>query len=127
MFDLALLFDFSRTNCAAICAFLVPANLLATLQTLVFVGAGRSPRQVRWMTGAASVYAMLMILHVATWLVIGVVMLPTFILLGLGSTCLCINAWAIAHPHSMKQILQFLWQWGRSHFTTAFGKVSIGL
>jgi hypothetical protein len=28
--------EFSRQNCIAICAFLVPANLIITIQTLVF-------------------------------------------------------------------------------------------
>jgi len=32
-----------------------------------------------------------------TWLWIGVIMLPTFVLLGLGSTCLVSNALAIAY------------------------------
>jgi hypothetical protein len=37
----------------------------------------------------------LMILHVFAWFIIGVVMAPTYILLGLGSICLLVNLKAI--------------------------------
>jgi len=74
-----------------ICAALVPANLIATIQTLTFVWVGRSQIQQRWMASVASIYATIMVLHVLTWLMIGVVMAPTYILLSLGSLCLCIN------------------------------------
>jgi ABC-type multidrug transport system permease subunit len=46
-----------------------------------------------------------MVLHVYTWFMIGVVMAPTYILLALGSICLGINFWAIAHPQSMAGLL----------------------
>ncbi|NJL41880.1 MAG: hypothetical protein HC899_38345 [Leptolyngbyaceae cyanobacterium SM1_4_3] len=92
MLDLSYLTDFSRTHCIAICAFLVPANLLATSQTLWMVWQQRSLRQLSLMAAVASLYAIVMVLHVMTWLWIGVVMLPTFVLLGLGSTCLISNA-----------------------------------
>lgn len=87
--------DFSRAHCVSICAFLVPANLIATSQTMLFTVLKRSPLQIFTMTFAASIYAMLMILHVVSWLIVGVVMAPTFILLFLGVTCLTINAIAI--------------------------------
>ncbi|WAL58394.1 hypothetical protein [Thermocoleostomius sinensis] len=90
------LFEFSRTHCVAICAVLVPANLLATLQTLLLIWFRRSPKQIYAMSLAASLYALLLILHVLTWLAIGVVMLPTYILTGLGSLCLLINLVAVA-------------------------------
>ncbi|MGG6296978.1 hypothetical protein ACQ4M4_21490 [Leptolyngbya sp. AN02str] len=102
------LFEFSRTNCVAICAFLVPANLLATLQTLIFVGLERDRQQIQLMTSAATVYASLMVLHVVTWFVIGVVMIPTFILSGLATVCLVISGWAIARPQGLAALLQRL-------------------
>jgi len=105
MFDLTQIFEFSRTYCIAICTVLVPANLVATSQTLVMVGGGRPRSHVQIMTLAASAWAMIMILHVATWLMIGVVMMPTFILLGLGGICLGINGWASVHPGSLAKIL----------------------
>ena len=87
--------SFSRSHCIAICAFLVPANLIATSQTLLFTFWKRSPLQVLTMTAIASFYALLMISHVISWYAIGVVMTPTFILTFLGITCLVINLTAI--------------------------------
>ena len=46
-----------------------------------------------------------MVLHVMTWLIIGVVMAPTFILLGLGSVCLATNLWAIFGRESLARLL----------------------
>lgn len=89
--DFNLLSEFSRDHCIAVCAVLVPANLLATLQTMLFVWFGRPIAQVYSITAAASLYALLIILHVITWLAIGVVMLPTYILSVLGCVCLLIN------------------------------------
>jgi hypothetical protein len=109
MLELTPLFDFSRTHCIAICAFLVPANLVATVQTLVFVGLDRPTMQIRLMTAIASFYALAMVLHVGTWFLVGVVMAPTFILLWLGLTCLGINAWAIAHRRSLSTLLKWLY------------------
>ena len=89
------LFEFSRTHCVAICAVLVPANLLATLQTMLLVWFRCSPKQIYTMTIVASFYAMLLVLHVLTWLAIGVVMLPTYILTFMGSLCLLIKLSAV--------------------------------
>lgn len=108
MFDFNTLFEFSRTNCLAICAFLVPANLLFTLQTMIFTGLRRPQTQVQKAALLACLPALVMIFHVFTWWMIGVVMAPTFILLGLASTCLSINFWAIAHPQSMAHCLRVL-------------------
>lgn len=104
MFDFDLLFEFSRAHCIAICAFLVPANLLATSQTLVLVGLHRPQVQIRRSTGVAVICALVMILHVLTWFMIGVVMPPTYVLLCLGSVCLGINLWAVIHASSMDQL-----------------------
>lgn len=106
--------DVSRTHCLAICAVLVPANLLATLQTLIFVGCDRPRPAIRLITSFASLYATLMILHVVTWFVVGVVMLPTFVLSGLGCLCLGLNLWAIARPQSLSRFLQSLVRWALS-------------
>ena len=108
MFDFNTLFEFSRANCVAICAFLVPANLLFTLQTLIFTGLGRPQIQVRQAAVLACIPALVMVLHVYTWFLIGVVMAPTYILLWLGSTCLGINLWAISHSQSMVRLLRAL-------------------
>ncbi len=87
--------NFSRSHCIGICALLVPANLIATSQTLLFTFLKRSPIQIFTISAGAIVYALLMILHVISWYIIGVVMAPTFILMFLGSTCLVINLIAI--------------------------------
>ncbi|WP_199288685.1 hypothetical protein [Pseudanabaena mucicola] len=99
MFDLHCLGnslgDFSRSHCLAICAFLVPANLIATSQTILFTLLRRSSLQVFTISTIATIYALLMISHVISWFVVGVVMAPTFILMFLGITCLAINAIAV--------------------------------
>jgi len=99
MFDMYCLGDslgeFSRSHCIEICAFLVPANLIATSQTLLFTFLKRSPVQIFTITASAIFYALLMISHVISWYIIGVVMAPTFILMFLGITCLTTNCIAI--------------------------------
>ena len=87
--------DFSRSHCVSICAFLIPANLIATSQTILFTILKRSPIQIFTISVSAIVYALLMILHVVSWYIVGVVMAPTFILMFLGITCLGTNCVAI--------------------------------
>ena len=111
MFDFSNLLEFSRTHCVAICAVMVPVNLLLTLRTLILVGLNRPVAQVWQATGWASLAAIVLVLHVMSWLVIGVVMVPTYVLLTLGSVCLMTNLWAVQHPHSLRWIFK---QLGRS-------------
>ena len=99
MFDLNPLAEFSRTNCISICAFLVPVNLVATTLTII-TALRRPPIQVWIAAGIASIPALVMMMHVFTWFMVGVVMAPTYILLGLGTTCLLINLGAIAYSYS---------------------------
>ncbi|NET02580.1 MAG: hypothetical protein F6K62_16495 [Sphaerospermopsis sp. SIO1G2] len=91
MIDINALFEFSRANCAGICAFLVPANILATFLTVTLAVLNRPTLPILPAIGFASILASIMIVHVYTWFAIGVVMLPTYILLGLASTCLVTN------------------------------------
>ncbi|MEG4073972.1 hypothetical protein QUA30_14865 [Microcoleus sp. Pol14C2] len=106
MIDFNTVTQFSHTYCIAICAFLVPANLLTTLQTAILIGLNR-PRIKIWASVVvASLWATAMIFHVFTWFAIGVVMPPTYILLVMAITCLTINVWAIAHPASMMQLIR---------------------
>jgi hypothetical protein len=106
MLDINPLFEFSRDHCIAICAVLVPANLLATLQTMLFAGFGYSPFQVQLMATVASFYALTILLHVYTWFAIGVVMAPTFILTFLGCVCLSINFCAVLYNLKQARRLQ---------------------
>ncbi|HLP92314.1 MAG TPA: hypothetical protein VK184_27445 [Nostocaceae cyanobacterium] len=105
MFDFHTLAEFSRANCAGICAFLVPANILATLSTIILAFIGRSHQQIWTAAGIASIFAVVMVLHVYTWFMIDVVMLPTFILLSLAVTCLLTNLGVIIwHKYSLQLV-----------------------
>jgi len=96
--DLSALFEFSRNHCVAICSFLVPAILLTTLQTCLFRWMKRPQLQVVCAGFLASTLAGAIVLHVLTWVAIGVLTPVSFVLLGLGSVCLVLNAGAIAYP-----------------------------
>ncbi|UKO98668.1 hypothetical protein [Nostoc sp. UHCC 0870] len=91
MLDFHNLAEFSRANCVGICAFIVPANLLATLSTIILAVIGRPTLQLWQSASIASIFAVLMVLHVYTWFMANVVMSPTYILLGLAITCLLTN------------------------------------
>lgn len=105
MFDLEPIFEFSRHNCVAICSFLVPANLLATISTLVLVGTNQSLARIRSSLTIAAIFAVILFLHVSTWFIIGIITPVTFILFGLGTTCLLINYLAVAYRQSIAQSL----------------------
>lgn len=95
MLDFNTLTEFSSTYCVGICAFLIPANLVATSSTVILTLLAR-PAIYIWQTALiASLFALLMIMHVFAWFMIGVVMAPTYILLGLGSICLFVNFGAV--------------------------------
>ncbi|MEQ9669017.1 hypothetical protein [Coleofasciculus sp. G2-EDA-02] len=115
MFDLTFSIEFSRAHCVAICAGLVPLNLLLTLQTMILTGLQRSQRQVRLAAVLAYIPAGVMVLHVWTWWMIGVVMAPTFILLGLACICAGINVWASLSPQTMASLLRGGWFWVMEH------------
>lgn len=109
------LFDLSRNHCIAICAFLVPANLLLTLCTILLLVRLYPSAQVYWSAIASGIFALALLLHDFTWFSIGVIMAPTYILLVLACVCLSLNLWAIAHPASMKQLLkEFTLVWYRN-------------
>jgi hypothetical protein len=104
--DLNALAEFSRNYCVSICAFLVPANLVTTGFTLFGLYSGRPTRQIFATASLALLFAVTMFLHIGTWLLIGVVMAPTFILFGLGLTCFVINLKAISDRPAFEQLLQ---------------------
>ena len=104
MIDLNILSEFSRNNCIAICAFLVPANLLATIFTLSLSAYNRPQKQIIKAALLSYLPALIMLLHVLTWFNIGVVMMPTYILTWLALTCFSLNSWAAIHPKSMQQL-----------------------
>jgi len=106
MFDLNLLSEFSRQNCVAICAFLVPANLLTTINTLLLLYLIGPLAQIRLAALFACLFALTLFLHISTWMIIGVFTPVSIILFGLGSTCLIINSLAIIYPRYFGAILR---------------------
>jgi hypothetical protein len=107
---LDLLLEFSHHHCVAICALLVPANLLATVQTLVWVATTASSKRppARGLVGSialATGLATILSLHVLSWLWVGVVMAPTYILLSLALVCLSLNGWALIQSPSLQVLL----------------------
>jgi|GEM_PF-227587 hypothetical protein len=109
--NMANVAEFSRQHCIGICALLVPANMISTFQTLVLSGLQRPRWQMYWIAALSALYATLMVLHVVTWFVAGVVMVPTFVLLGLALVCLGLNGWAIAAPQSQSRMIRSLVSW----------------
>ncbi|MUG92033.1 hypothetical protein F7734_05985 [Scytonema sp. UIC 10036] len=95
MLDLNSLAEFSRANCVSLCAFLVPANLVATIVTMALTLFDRPAHQIWRAAGVASLLALIMVLHVYTWFAVGIVMAPTYILLLLALSCLLTNMGAI--------------------------------
>ena len=102
--------EFSRNHCIGICGCLVPFNLILSFLTLVYVGREMSPQLVQ--KNAIAVYSgvTLMVLHVSTWFLVGVVMIPTFILPVFGATCVAIHLWATKSPVTMRRFLLWLLQ-----------------
>ncbi|GFE69502.1 hypothetical protein [Chroococcus sp. FPU101] len=100
--------EFSRIHCISICAFLVPANLVATFLTLRFSFIQASTRQMLPIVAIASTLALALFLHVGTWFIVGVIMPPTFILCGLGLTCLVVNYIALVHRQKVYEALQMV-------------------
>lgn len=122
MSNLEPVFEFSRNNCLAICAFLVPANLLITLQILIFLAMkppsegvdtkrrflhSGLPWQIRLAVALAITFALTLFLHVFTWFAIGVITPVTFILFGLGTTCLVINIGASIYWQKLPHLLRY--------------------
>jgi hypothetical protein len=82
----------------------VPANITATSIVLGLISFNRPQKQVLGAVGVAVSLAVTMCLHVATWLMIGVVMTETFILLGLGMLCLVTNLIAFVDPSLVQRL-----------------------
>ncbi len=98
------IFEFSRSNCVAICSFLVPANLITTVVTLILVATEQPLSKMRWSRAIASVLAATLFVHISTWFVVGVITPVTFILFGLGTTCLVVNILAVMYAKEIAEI-----------------------
>ncbi len=110
MFDLEPIFEFSRNNCVTICSFLVPANLLATSLTLILSVMGQSRSRIGFTVAIATTLAVTLFLHVSTWFIIGVITPVTFILLGLGTTCLSIDVLAMIYRQQLSQLRSLFYE-----------------
>jgi phosphate/sulfate permease len=97
--------EFSRCHCVSICAFLVPTNLLLASAILLLTALDRSTRTIYAIVAIGIFPALALFLHVVTWWSIGVVMLPTFILPLLATTCLAIYAYAVINRQHLKNLL----------------------
>jgi hypothetical protein len=103
MLDLSALHEFSRCHCVAICAALVPINLLISTAVIGLTMFNGSWAQRRWLSIGGALAGLLLFTHVGSWWLIGVVAPATFILPTLGLLCSAIN-WACLHyPISMGQ------------------------
>ena len=100
MFDFNTLAELSRTHCIIICAFLVPANLLTTSLTIILAVLHRPQSQVWKAAAISSIPALVMVYHVFSWFMVGVVMVPTYVLLCLGTSCLLTNLAAVVYNYN---------------------------
>jgi hypothetical protein len=96
MLDLSALHEFSRCYCVAICAALVPVNLLISAAVIGLTMFNRSLSLRRWLSIGGALCCLLLLTHVGSWWLIGVVAPATFILPSLGLLCSAIN-WACLH------------------------------
>jgi hypothetical protein len=90
MLDFSPVFEFSRNYCVTICAVLIPLNLITTLGAIALVAFNSSIWKVKALAILETLLASLILFHVSTWLMIGVVQPITFILIGLSCTCLVV-------------------------------------
>ncbi|MDE5072099.1 MAG: hypothetical protein O4861_21445 [Trichodesmium sp. St16_bin4-tuft] len=108
MFNFNNIIEFSHLYCVEICGFIVPTNVLASLQPIIFTVLHRPKKEINLMALVASFYALIIILHVGSWFIVGVVRIQTFILLGFATCCLITNIWAVTHNSSMRETIKFL-------------------
>lgn len=100
----AVLLHLSHHHCVAICATLVPLNLLATSSTLYFCLAGFPRRyQIRSLSLAVGL-ALILLLHVGSWWIVGVVRVQTYILVALSCICLGLNALSWQGPGWLRRV-----------------------
>jgi hypothetical protein len=99
--------ELSRTHCVSICGLLVPLGLLMTCGTLLQLGFRQPSWRIHLSAGLATGTASLMVLHVYSWWMMGVVMGPTYVLSFLAGLFLSLNGWALVHRHSLLQVVTF--------------------
>ena len=120
MLELNSIAEFSRCHCIGICAFLVPTHLFLASTTMWMVALEGSTKKIYTSVSLAIIAAIIMLLHVATWWIIGVVMLPTFILPTLAVTCLVINIYAVVDPQRMRKLLLAIFKFSLTKYQQIF-------
>jgi hypothetical protein len=99
---------FSTTYCIAICTVLIPTALLCTFAAIYWLRYERARSHIRLAAALGSLCAVALVLHVLSWISLGVVMAPTYILLSLSAVCLGLNLWAATRPVSLLRTLSSL-------------------
>ncbi len=100
MLNFFALHEFSRCHCLAICAGLVPANLLLSTTVIgLTIGIGNKSLVLRqWLSIGGAICGSLLLAHVWSWWLIGVVAPATFVLPSLGLLCTAINWFCWKYP-----------------------------
>jgi hypothetical protein len=109
MTGLGLVLSWSRAYCGWVCGALVPACLLITLQVLIFTVLQHPHRRV--VAGVSLVWVGLLEVHVWSWFWVGVVQIPTFVLIGLGLLCVLLVIWAMAFPGPLQRLGRWAKRW----------------
>jgi hypothetical protein len=108
MLDFSTINHLSRCHCVAICAVLVPTNLLLSSSVLLLTGLDRSAETRRWLSIFGTVAFALLVSHVASWWIVGVVAPATFILPSLGLLCTVINWSCLKYSAIARYYINFL-------------------
>jgi hypothetical protein len=111
MLDFTALEHFSRCHCVAICAVLIPVNLLMSLAVIVLSALDRSPQQRRQIAMLAWLPALLLVAHVASWWVVGVIAPASFLLPFVALLCTAINCCCLWRPTIVQQGYELLRNW----------------
>jgi hypothetical protein len=117
MFHLSALHEFSRCYCVAICAGLVPANLLLSTAVIGLTVVNGAMVLRRWLSLGGLCCCLLLLGHVMSWWLIGVVAPATFILPMLSLLCSAMNWACLSHPVAMNRVFKLLvmhdWKFSR--------------
>jgi hypothetical protein len=117
MLDLDTLNHFSRCNCVAICAALIPMNLLLSTAVIGLTAIDYPALLRQRLATLGSFLGVLLIAHVMSWWIAGVVAPATIILPSLAVVCSIVNWSCIARP----DFVQFWYQRLRPSHPSAVG------
>lgn len=104
-YPLEPLLHISHTYCLQICALLVPTNMAVTMASMLMVGLEVPRWRICAVASLGISLAITMVMHVLSWLLVGVVMLPTYVLLCLAGVCFSINMMLIYRQPMLRRLL----------------------